>query len=197
MLLLRLTSPESVIGLTSDDGFEIGQFTVGDTLDLLGAMTMLGGMTGVLYVAFRSAIPVRVRLPLWTGLWAVVGGSLFISEDGVDFTVLEPAALAIALFVALPGIAAATTVLFVERWSATEPWANRRLTVLVVVASLASTVALALAGIVMAIALCVRRSRGVPGVLRRIGLVLVPLGLTVIGVMAAVDLVRTSSQILD
>src|SRR4051812_27077656 len=137
MLLLRLTSPDSVIGLTSDDGFEIGRFT-GDTLDLVGGMTMLGAINGVLYAVFRRAIPARLRLPSWVCLAALVGGSLFVHDDGVDFTVLEPAILAIALFVALPGIAAALVVLLAERWSAATPWGDRRLTALLIVASLAS-----------------------------------------------------------
>ena len=48
MLLLRLTSPESVIGVISDDGFEIGVVTT-KTLNLLFGMTMLGAANGVLY----------------------------------------------------------------------------------------------------------------------------------------------------
>ena len=42
MLLLRLTSPDDVIGMTSDDGFEIGVFSF-DTAQLVLAMAMLGG----------------------------------------------------------------------------------------------------------------------------------------------------------
>ena len=101
MLLLRLTSPEDVIGMTSDDGFEIGVFTF-DTLQLVLAMAMLGGINGVLYAAFRGAIPPRVRLPLWSLFAAALGGANIVHEDGVDFTFLEPAALAVALFVAYP-----------------------------------------------------------------------------------------------
>ena len=53
MLLLRLTSPESVIGLTSDDGFEIGVVTA-KTLSFILGMTFLGAGSGVLYAALRA-----------------------------------------------------------------------------------------------------------------------------------------------
>ena len=39
-----------------------------------------------------------------------------MNDDGIDFTVLEPALLAVALFVALPAAGAAATALLVERW---------------------------------------------------------------------------------
>ena len=80
------------------------------TLNLLFGMTMLGAANDVLYAAVRSAIPRRLRVLLWAGFAAMVSGATFVSEDGVDVTLLEPAALAIALFVALPGIAAAVIV---------------------------------------------------------------------------------------
>jgi hypothetical protein len=196
MLLLRLTSPDSVIGVSSDDGFVIGQVTF-DTVNLAFAMAMLGGINGVLYGAFRTAIPVRLRLPLWTILAALVGGSLFVHDDGVDFNVLEPALLAIALFVALPGIAAAVVVLLVERWSRATPWADRRLTALIALAALASTFALVLAAVVIALAVAVRRLDRLAGALHRIGPVLVPLAVAIFGVIAGVDLVQESRRILD
>lgn len=49
MLVLRLTSPDTVVGATSDDGFEIGRFTLGGTKNLLG----LGAMVG-LFVALPA-----------------------------------------------------------------------------------------------------------------------------------------------
>ena len=35
MLMLRLTSPQRVRGVTSDDGFEIGRVTLGGTYNLM------------------------------------------------------------------------------------------------------------------------------------------------------------------
>ena len=53
MLLLRLTSPDLVIGMTSDDGFEIGVLST-STLGLLAGMTLLGAVNGLLYAALRE-----------------------------------------------------------------------------------------------------------------------------------------------
>ena len=58
MLLLRLTSPDDVLGLTSDDGFEIGIVTF-DTLQLVLAMAMLGGHLGHSRSAFCRAMSGR------------------------------------------------------------------------------------------------------------------------------------------
>ena len=196
MLLLRLTSPDSAIGVVSDDGFVIGKFT-SDTLNLVGSMTMLGGLNGVLYAVFRTAMPVRLRLPVWTVLWALVGGSLFVSADGVDFTVLEPAFLAIALFVALPAIAAAVVVLLAERWSLATPWGTRRSTVLIALGALASTFALAGAAIVIVAGVVVRRLHSRARVIRRIGPILVPIGAAALGIVAGIDLVQETRDILD
>ena len=143
MLLLRLTSPDDVIGMISDDGFEIGVFSF-DTAQLVLAMAMLGGINGVLYAALRGAIPRKLRLPLWSVFAAALGGASIVHDDGVDFAFLEPAALAIALFVLLPGAAAAVVVLLVERWMRVEPWSDRRLSIGLCIGAVAGTFALGL-----------------------------------------------------
>ena len=195
MLLLRLTSPEDVIGMTSDDGFEIGVFTF-DTLQLVLAMAMLGGINGVLYAAFRGAIPPRVRLPLWSLFAAALGGANIVHEDGVDFTFLEPAALAVALFVVLPGAAAAVVVVLVERWSIVEPWTERRLGVALAAAAVAGTFAIVFAALVGAGAVVLRRAR-LDGLAGRVGRVAVPAALLVVTVVSAWELVSESLRIVD
>ncbi|MEJ7567692.1 MAG: hypothetical protein WKF41_05435 [Gaiellaceae bacterium] len=194
MLLLRLTSSDLVLGVTSDDGFEIGVISL-QTFNLLFAMTALGAMNGVLYAAVRTVIPSRLRLPLWVGFAALVGGFGFVHGDGVDFTLISPALLAIALFVLLPGVAAALVVLLVERWDGDGAWRDRRLTVLVVVASLGSTFALVPAALVAAAAFLVRRAGGRERLLQ-VGRIVVPAGLAAIAVIAGIDLVAESSRIL-
>jgi hypothetical protein len=194
MLLLRLTSPELVIGATSDDGFEIGVVTT-ETLGLLAGMTMLGAVNGVLYAAVRGWLPRRLRLPLWSLAVAALGGATIVHEDGVDFTQLEPVALAIALFVILPGVAAALVVLLVERWVDREPFSERRLDVVVVVAALCGTFALVV-GVVVGVAALVGRDTGLNRVLLPVARVVAPLALAAVGVVAAVDLVGTASRLL-
>lgn len=194
MLLLRLTSPDMVIGMTSDDGFEIGVFSA-DTLQLLAGMTVLGGANGLLYAALRGAIPRRARLPLWMLLAAAVAGATFVNADGVDFTLLEPATLAVGLFVALPALAAALVVVLVERWIDVDPWLDRRLVAVLLVAAAAATVALALAGIVGALALGARRA-GAGERSRPLLRVAVPVVLAAVTLIAAFNLVAEASRII-
>jgi hypothetical protein len=200
MLLLRLTSSDLVIGLDSDDGFEIGVVSF-DTLNLLGATTALGGIVGVLYAVARPALPARLRVAIWAVLWAIVGGAAIVNDDGIDFTLLEPAALAIALFVVIPGAGAAVMAALAERWSDERPWRRHRLAVVLVVATLAATIALpfalAAAAIVFAVTVLLERLGPAHVVLRRVASVAVPLVIGAIAVFAAVDLVRDTTRLLD
>lgn len=200
MLLLRLTSPSSVIGMISDDGFEIGMVTF-HTLNLVLAMTMLGSSVGVLYAAIRGAIPARLRFLLWSLLCALFGGSAFVHDDGVDFSLLKPALLAIVLFVALPGAAGAAMVLLTERWSNTTPWQSRRLAAGLLVTATAGTVAvlfgIVAGAIVLAISIALEHAGRAGNLVQRAGRVVVPLVVAMLTVMAAIDLVRKSTRILD
>jgi hypothetical protein len=101
MLILRLTSPSSVRGIESDDGFEIGAFT-GDTLFLVALTTFAGAFLGAAYVAVRRWLPGSGRPAITAVVLGAVGGAAVIEPGGVDFTLLEPLWLAVALFVALP-----------------------------------------------------------------------------------------------
>jgi len=194
MLLLRITSPDHIVGMTSDDGFEIGVVSA-DTLQLVLAMALLGGINGIVYATLRSAIPRRLRLVLWTVFAAALGGARIVHEDGVDFVVLEPAALAVVLFVVLPGAAAALVVVLVERGSLVEPWADRRLSAGLCAAALAGSFALTFAAAVAIAALGIRRV-GASGVLRRVAAVVVPAGLVVVTLVAGWELVSESTRIV-
>ena len=195
MLLLRLTSDDLVIGIPSDDGFEIGVVSA-QTLILVATTTAMGAVNGVLYAGLRDVIPTALRLPLWTLVGAAVIGSAVVHEDGVDFTVLQPPALAVILFVALPATASAVVVLVVDRWSAVEPWSDRRLTALLVAACVGATVALVFSALVAAGALVVRRA-GLAGLARRVGRIAVPAGIAAATLLAALELVRESARIVD
>ncbi len=115
-LLFRLNPTTD--GLTSDDGFEIGRFTLLGTLNLLVTGTLLGILGGVIYAVLRHLMvgPTWFRL-LSIGLGpAVVVGDLLVGVDGFDFLILDPAWLAIALFVLIPGVYAVVLSLLAERW---------------------------------------------------------------------------------
>lgn len=128
MLVLRLTSPDRAIGLESDDGFRIGQFTLAGTYNLLA----LGAAVGFIgAVAYRAVAPwllgknwVR-RLTTAAGAGVVVG-SLIIHADGLDFNLLKPTWLAIVFFVGLPAFFGAVIGTVVDRVAAPQSWTARR-----------------------------------------------------------------------
>jgi hypothetical protein len=130
MRILFLTSDDAVKGLTSDDGFEIGRFTLGDTAGLVVVTSLIGVIAALFFLVawpFVSRYG-RATVPMMAVLYGVVGGALMVHTDGVDFTVLEPAALAIALFVAIcAGFGAVVAHLVggaaaVDGWPRARPW---------------------------------------------------------------------------
>lgn len=123
MLLLARLNPAAT-GRLSDDGFRMGQFDPGATLSLLSFTTAVGVLGGLVYLAVR---PLRFG-PRWFVLAAmavgpaVVVGNLLVHVDGVDFTILHPAWLAISLFVVLPGLFGLSMAVLAERWLAPDGW---------------------------------------------------------------------------
>jgi hypothetical protein len=113
MFVLRLTSSEGVRGIRSDDDFEIGVFST-ETIFLLAFATLLGATFAVLHLVVRRWLPERHR-PLQAAVFfGLVGGAVVIHPDGVDFTLLDPLWLAVALFVALPALFGWCMVALVE-----------------------------------------------------------------------------------
>lgn len=106
MFALRLTSPDSIRGVESDDGFTMGVFTMSGTSNLLFLGAVVGVIGACAYLLVRPWLigPQwfrRVTVALASG--AVVG-QMLVHADGVDFTLLEPTWFAVGLFVALPAI---------------------------------------------------------------------------------------------
>ena len=113
MFVLRLTSSDTVVGLESDDGFTIGQIST-DTFFLIIFAGAIGVAGSVLYGLIRVWIPERWRAPAFATLGGLVGGAAIVHADGIDFFLLEPRALAVAMFVALPALGAATISVVTE-----------------------------------------------------------------------------------
>ncbi|MDH2416418.1 hypothetical protein [Nocardioides sp. CER19] len=114
-LLIRL-SPE-LEGTISDDGFEMGRFTVSGSLHLVSAGAFLGLVGAVVYLLARWLLfgPEWFRVGS-VALAAGVGvGNQLVHTDGVDFTLLEPAWLAVLLFVAIPGLYGGLLTIVAER----------------------------------------------------------------------------------
>ena len=106
MLLLRATSGDEVHGIRSDDGFEIGRFTMAGTYNLL----VLGATIGIIGAAVYQWVRPWLLGPPWLRYLTVaaasgaVVGAMLVHADGVDFTVLTPTWLAVGSFVLLPAV---------------------------------------------------------------------------------------------
>lgn len=194
MLILRFTSSDAVIGIESDDGFEIGVITT-DTVNLILGTAALGAVNGVLYAALRETMPESLRLPLWTAATGAAAGALIVHEDGVDFTLLGPQVLAIFFFVALPTVAAATVVVLVERWSEELPWDSPARVAALGLAALLGTLGLIVAAIVGVAALAIRGA-GLGDFTEPVGRIIVPAGLALVAAISAWELVRESARII-
>lgn len=123
MMLLARLNPEAT-GLTSDDGFTMGQFTVSNTLSLLLVGTLFGVVGAGVYALLRG---LRIG-PRWFQVLslaigpAVVVGAQIVHTDGRDFQLLKPTWLAIALFVAIPGLYAALLTVISEHLLLPHGW---------------------------------------------------------------------------
>ena len=127
MLLLRVTSPDRVRGVKSDDGFVIGEVTLAGTYNLL----LLGAIVGIIGAAAYLMVAPWLIGPKWfrrltTGLAAAaVVGSMLVHADGIDFTVLKPAWLAIGVFIALPGLFGFFVGVIVDAVGRPDSWTAR------------------------------------------------------------------------
>ena len=126
MMLLARLNPHAT-GVESDDGFTIGHLTLGGTLSLLGICFYIGLLGALVYAVVRSLM----IGPRWFQLLsisigpAVVVGGMLVHTDGIDFTTLDPAPLAVALFVLVPGLYALALTLLAERWVRDGGWCQR------------------------------------------------------------------------
>lgn len=127
MFVLRVTSPGYVVGMESDDGFEMGRITLSGSYQLLA----LGAAVGVIGALGYIAVAPWLIGPGWfrrvtVGLTAgALVGSLVIVPGGIDFTVLEPTWLAVSFFVGLPVVSGILLTLAVDRVAAPESWTGR------------------------------------------------------------------------
>jgi hypothetical protein len=121
MFLLIRASPEAQ-GVVSDDGFEMGRFTLSGTLNLMLVAAILGVIGAGIYATVRWLQPPGLALRVVvTAACAGIGvGALLVHQDGVDFTSLD-ADLAIALFVLVPGLYGGLLALVVESVLARHP----------------------------------------------------------------------------
>ena len=115
MFVLRLTSDPSLHGMETDDEFIIGRFSP-DTFFLVIFTAVLGLLGGIFYMVVRGWFPERARPVAMGIIGAAVGGALVVNPGGIDFTLLEPLPLAIAMFVVIPAGYGVATSLLTERF---------------------------------------------------------------------------------
>ncbi|MET7392919.1 hypothetical protein ABZS66_05405 [Dactylosporangium sp. NPDC005572] len=117
LVLARLNDPRAT-GVLSDDGFVIGRFTLAGTINLLLVSTVFGVIGGLVWVAVRGLRfgPRwwrRVSVPLGATL---VIGAMMVHSDGVDFTLLDPPLVAVALTLGVPLLATVVVAWLGDRW---------------------------------------------------------------------------------
>jgi hypothetical protein len=197
MFVVRVTSPDSVIGRESDDGFTIGRIS-SESIFLLAVATALGAVVGVAYVIARVAVPNRWRVAAWTIVGGAVGGSGILHADGIDFRVLEPRALSVAMFIAIPAGGAALMAMLVERrrqwW-----WTNSKRRAIACIPLIAPTLLFILPIAALAALLVVSGAATSTNVRRAahvVGPPLVRLGMVVVATWSGWNLVRDVTAIL-
>ena len=127
MLVLRVTSPHYVVGMESDDGFEIGRITLSGSYQLL----TLGAAVGVIGALAYIVVAPWLIGPGWfrrltVGLTAgALVGSMVIVPGGIDFTILEPTWLAVVVFVGLPVVSGILLTLAVDLVARPAFWTGR------------------------------------------------------------------------
>ena len=124
MLVLRLTSNPLLHGATTDDGFTIGIVSA-STLFLLVLTTIVGAAVGAGYLLVRTWLPERLRPWVAGILGALVGGARIVRPGGIDFTLLDPLPLAVAMFIVIPAGAGVVTSLLAERFLRDGSWFAR------------------------------------------------------------------------
>jgi hypothetical protein len=126
MMLLAAMNPRAT-GVISDDGFTIGQLTIGGTAQLLVVAGLLGLAGAFVYALLRGLMigPRWFRVLSISVGSGVVVGALIVHTDGVDFTLLQPVSLTVGLFVAIPVVYAALLTLLAENWIAEGGWPSR------------------------------------------------------------------------
>lgn len=204
MFVLRLTSDPSLHGVKTDDDFVIGRLS-SDSGFLILFCAFAGAAGGIAYVLVRGLLPPRHRVWLAGLLTALVGGSVVVHPGGIDFKLLSPLWLAIAMFVILPGLYGAAVSAMAENLGARVsnrviPWlAILALPGLPAILGVSTDLPLIGVGIILLILLGVA-SMTVPAVRSAASsppaIWLGRLGLTAAGVWAGFLLVRDAAAIL-
>ena len=201
MFVLRLTSDPSLHGLKTDDDFTIGIFS-GETLFLVIVTTVLGVIGGLVYLVVRGWLPEPARPWLFGGLTGIVGGATVIRPGGIDFTLLEPLGLAVAMFIALPAAYGVAVSLLIERFLASDsPFSRSKVgvagLVLLLPLALLGPIGLAVVALIVAVVMLGRASPEIGALWTSPPVAWIGrAGLTAVAVVWGVALVRDVIEVL-
>ena len=201
MFVLRLTSDPSLHGLKTDDDFTIGIFS-GETLFLVIVTTVLGIIGGLVYLVVRGWLPDRARPWLFGGLTGIVGGATVIRPGGIDFTLLDPLPLAVAMFIALPAVYGVAVSLLIERFLASDsPFSRSKVgvagLVLLLPLALLGPIGLAVVALIVAVVMLGRASPEIASLWTSPPVAWIGrAGLTAVAVVWGVALVRDVIEVL-
>jgi hypothetical protein len=122
MFVLARLNPEET-GVKTDDGFEMGQFTAAGTLNLLAITTVIGVVGGLVFLALRGLRfgPDWFRVLSMPAGATIVVGSTLVHSDGVDFHLLQPVGLAVAMTLSVPFLYTLMLGQIADRWLGDEP----------------------------------------------------------------------------
>jgi hypothetical protein len=103
MRVMAMTSPAAG-GLETDFGATVGEITLGGTLFLLIAGSILGMVGGIAYLAVGRLLPGAgwVKSLLFGAVLLALTGRFLVVPDNPDFVILSPAGLAVVMFTVLP-----------------------------------------------------------------------------------------------
>ena len=195
MFALRVGSPDSVIGVQTDDDFTVGRFST-STFFLLGVTAGLGVATALLYLLVRETCPRRGRPLVIAAVAALYLGADVIDPHKLDFEIFEPRSFAVASFIAMPAVAALAIGWVLERMLERE---GRPPLWQIVPMAIAAVPVLPLAPVIALVGAVVYTVRNQPKAAAwclRVGRVAVPLGLALLSLRSGVELWRDVDQTL-
>ena len=114
-------------GLVTDDGFVVGNVSVGGSAQLLAAAVQISLLGAALYLLLRPLLigPQWFRTATLSIGVATCFAALLADPEGVDFAVLDPPWLPLVLFWVLPLVHTAVFATLAERWLREDSWFMR------------------------------------------------------------------------
>lgn len=124
MRVMAVTSGPAAQGITTDAGEIVGRITLEGSMFLVLAGTLIGGLGGLVYLAIKPWLPKKPvqKTAVFAILMLAVAGRPLVQPDNIDFSILSPPLLAVAMLAALPILFGSMYIPLHERLA---PWIMR------------------------------------------------------------------------